>query len=353
MQKKKIKFLFINFLIIVLALEILSRIFFYNEYSQNKGNYLHQPNRNIEFKIDKLYENSETEIILKTDNLGGIVNKVDEQEFINYEIIALGGSTLESALVQFGHRWNDVTNFNIKNFGKSRLRSAHNIVNLEYILRNNKKIKTVFIMDSVNNFHYFLNNKSSLNELESSQIKNKILSNFYLISIFYNAIKKNNYKYFYEIQRKIFERKENITDKEINYFWKQNSKKLLILEERILKNYFLVANRYQVELIFILQPHGYNKSYTQNKNDLRTNFLIENKKLNDEQSFKIIDKYYKNLINIYSKQKIVFFNAEFCINKKNLYDLFYDRYHFTKKGSKAFANCLDRFIKNHNLKKGI
>ena len=118
------------------------------------------------------------------------------------------------------------------------------------------------------------------------------------------------------------------------------------------KNCLLIATDI-VELIFILQPHGYNKSYTQNKNDLRTNFLIENKKLNDKQSSKLIDKYYKNLINIYSKQKIVFFNAELCINNKNLYDIFYDRYHFTKKGSKEIANCIDDFIKNHNQKKGI
>ena len=141
MLKKKIKYFFVNFFIIILGLEILLRIFFYNEYSQNKGNYLHQPNRNIEFKIDKLYDNSEKHIVFKTDSLGGIMNKADEQEVINYEIIALGGSTLESALVQYGYRWNDLIKFKVKNFGKSRLRSAQNLVNLEYILSKKKILK--------------------------------------------------------------------------------------------------------------------------------------------------------------------------------------------------------------------
>jgi lysophospholipase L1-like esterase len=345
--KKKLIYLFVNFIVIILVLEILSRIFFHNEYSQNRKNYLHQPNKNINFKIDKLYDNSPAEIIFKTDNLGGIINKYDEENIVNYEIVAFGGSTLESALVPFGFRWNDLTDFKVKNYGKSRLMSAQNLVNLEYVL-DKKKVQTVFIMDSVNNFYYFLNKQSSNNKNNPENLKDKILSNFYFLSIIYNFVKKNNYNKFYEIQNKIFENKKNITQKEIDFFWNKNLKELLLFEKQIIKDYLILGRKHQVEIIFILQPHGYNNSYSQNAN-LITNFVIDNKKLSQEQSLKLINNYYEILINLYNNFNVNHFDAETCIAKKKLTDLFYDRLHFTKKGSKMFANCLDDYVKKTKL----
>ena len=156
---KIIKIVTINVLVFLFLFELLLRFFWNNSYVPFDDKvYFHKPFVSYEFiNISQLYD-YEKKIILRTGKYGNIINKkkIGIQKNQTYAL-ALGGSSVESALVPEGLRWPDLLSIPTFNFGKSRLNSSHTVENLKYIFKNyDLKPKYIFIMDGVNNLSNYI-----------------------------------------------------------------------------------------------------------------------------------------------------------------------------------------------------
>jgi len=350
---KIIKIVTINVLVFLFLFELLLRFFWNNSYVPFDDKvYFHKPFVSYEFiNISQLYD-YEKKIILRTGKYGNIINKkkIGIQKNQTYAL-ALGGSSVESALVPEGLRWPDLLSIPTFNFGKSRLNSSHTVENLKYIFKNyDLKPKYIFIMDGVNNLsNYITWGENGLSSPEYSTNKNIIKfirKNYYTSALIIDLIKKNNYFLFYKADT---ERRNKLAihkDFFLSEFIRLNKKKMFNSLQSKLIEMKKISQSNNFKIIILTQPNSYYKNFKAYQYDLRTKPIINGKALTIEQAYNLSRFYNELTKEVAQSVNLSFIDINKCFDKKNTSGLFYDSFHFTIEGSKYFAKCLNKSLIN-------
>ena len=350
---KIIKIITINTLVFLFLFELLLRFFWNNSYVPFDDKvYFHKPFVSYEFtNINQLYDYKK-KIILRTGKYGNIISKkkINIQKNQTYAL-ALGGSSVESALVPEGLRWPDLLSIQTFNFGKSRLNSSHTVENLKYIFKNyDLKPKYIFIMDGVNNLsNYISYGENGLSSPEYSINKNIIKfirKNYYTSALIINLIKKNNIFLFYKADTERRKKLEIHTNAFLSEFIRSNKKKMFDSLQSKLIEMKNISQSNNFKIIILTQPSSYYKNFKAYQYDLRTKPIIGGKTLTIEQAYNLFKFYNELTIEVAQSLNLSFVDINKCFDKKNTSDLFYDSFHFTVKGSKYFAKCLNKNLIN-------
>ena len=341
------KIILINIIITLILTEIVLRIFWSNPYAPtNKNAYLHEPKKVIEFRnIDKLYPYDKN-VIFKTGIYGEILNKNKSPESYDSYAIALGGSSVESALVPEGKRWPDLLNIPTFNFGKSRLNSSHTIENLKHILNNHElKHTKLFVMDGVNNLHAYLNfgkhELTSVKPEKNEKLYRIILKYYFTPSYFFNLVKRSDYFLFSKLDVERRKMLSELTDNELNKYWRENQEEMFNILYNVYGKINVISKKNGVELIIISQPYSYNDKHKIVVSDLRVTPIINEKNLTLKQSRMLLHNYNELTLKVAEKLSINFIDVAKCFESNDTSKLLYDAFHFTIEGSILFADCIN------------
>ena len=350
---KIIKIITINILVFLFLFELLLRFFWDNPYVPFDDKvYFHKPFVSYEFtNISQLYDYKK-KIKFRTGKYGNIINKkkINIQKNQTYAL-ALGGSSVESALVPEGLRWPDLLSIQTFNFGKSRLNSSHTVENLKYIFKNyDLEPKYIFIMDGVNNLsNYITYGENGLSSPEYSTNKNIIKfirKNYYTSALIIDLIKKNNIFIFYKTDTERRNKLEIHTNAFLSEFIKLNKKMMFdSLQSKFIemKN---ISQSNNFKIIILSQPTSYYKNFKAYEYDLRIKPIIDGKTLTFDQAYTLFRFYNELTKEVAQSVDLNFIDISKCFDKENTSDLFYDAFHFTVEGSKYFAKCLNKSLIN-------
>lgn len=348
---------------VVFAMEVLLRLLWANPYLLNyeAGDNVrfHPKNMRGYFKVERLYE-GEHRIRLKVlDNFA-----ISDGREHKKEAVCLGGSTTESALVPEGLRWPDIINPPCYNYGVSANTLIDGYRDLRHLVQEGVvTAKKVYIMFGVNDLRAFLlkrevpfdtngwlndplgNTLSTIDKADTGlpggiRIKDSSLLSFILHN--YQNIRGRAFYSSYLKQVKEQAALQVVSDKEFDVFLKE-------LREDFLPKRMEVYQRIRdfasgpksLSVTYLTQPHAFDEDFTPYADDLRLYPVYKGKKMTLLQASMAMD-----VINAHTREAASLFghkviDVEACFRGKPLGGLFYDSVHYTLKGSRQFAQCVD------------
>jgi hypothetical protein len=103
-----------------------------------------------------------------------------------------------------------------------------------------------------------------------------------------------------------------------------------------------------LKLYLLTQPHSFREDYASSTHDLRLFFLINKKRISLRQSAHLMEMVNNHTRSVARKYGVDLIDVEMCFQKAaDISQLFYDSFHYTKKGSIYFVNCLKTSL-SHN-----
>ena len=205
-------------------------------------------------------------------------------------------------------------------------------------------------MDGVNNLsNYISYGENGLSSPEYSINKNIIKfirKNYYTSALIINLIKKNNIFLFYKADTERRKKLEIHTNAFLSEFIRSNKKKMFDSLQSKLIEMKNISQSNNFKIIILTQPSSYYKNFKAYQYDLRTKPIIGGKTLTIEQAYNLFKFYNELTIEVAQSLNLSFVDINKCFDKKNTSDLFYDSFHFTVKGSKYFAKCLNKNLIN-------
>jgi len=283
------------------------------------------------------------------------------------DTISIGGSTTESALVPEGHRWPDLLDPPARNFGVSGNTSIDGYYDLKYLVETEAaKVKRVFIMFAINDLRAFLNKGPEKFVIEGwnepienaaatiDHVNERVLFGIrirdsallsYLRYEMNNFVGRDFFGSYYD-QRQAQAGLSRITDSEFDQLMKTFKTDFLPQRQRIYEAISELANRNNLRLLFLSQPHAYTSDYEPFHVDLRLLPRLDDKKMSIRQAAALIDVINGQTRDLADTLGHDFIDVATCISQSGIKRLFYDSVHYTLRGSHEFAGCVNRHLRN-------
>jgi hypothetical protein len=286
----------------------------------------------------------------------------------NQTAIALGGSTTECGLVPEGLRWPDLLRLPTLNYGVAGNTSIDGYYNLRFLIEKKiMKPTDVFLMYVTNDLRAFLRKGSNTFTLESwnespvnplslfDNSKQVVLFGYRVqdssLLSFINFHFRNigGLRKFYETYlsfRKTQDTLEQLPQDEFNSFLRSFRLNFLPKRAAVYTEIDSFAKRHGLNLIFLTQPNSYRMDFRAFHDDLRLFPVYNNKKMTLEQAarvMKILNDQNRELARVLNRHLI---DTEACFSPFDPSPLFYDSIHYTVRGSRQFAECVNNFLKD-------
>jgi hypothetical protein len=349
--------------------EFLLRLFWNNPYVQkNTGSEytrFHQKGLTAFGRIERLYRDGGKIRFAIDENMAISDGSVEEQF---KSAIALGGSTTECGLVPEGLRWPDLLTLPTLNYGVAGNTSIDGYYNLRYLVEKKfMNITDIFLMYVTNDLRAFLRKGSDTFTLERwseppvtplslfDNSKQEVLFGFRvqdssLLSFinfhFRNIGELRNFYKTYLSFRKTQDTLGQLTQDEFASFLRNLRLNFLPKRISVYTEIDSFAKRHGVNLIFLTQPNSYREDFRAFHHDLRLFPVYNNKKMTLEQAarvMEILNDQNRELARALNRQLI---DTEACFSSLDPGPLFYDSIHYTVRGSRQFAECVNNFLKD-------
>ncbi len=105
-----------------------------------------------------------------------------------------------------------------------------------------------------------------------------------------------------------------------------------------------LARSYNINLVFLTQPHSYREDFMPLNDDLRLYPVLYSKKMTPKQAamvMNILNNQNRELAHLFNRHLI---DVEACFLALDPSSLFYDSVHYTLKGSVQFAECVNSYL---------
>jgi UDP-N-acetylenolpyruvoylglucosamine reductase len=374
LQKNKynIVLLFSSILVCLIIVESYLRITIENPQSiktGKKGNYFRLHNdQSAKYDIADLYGTEETLVSFRVRN-----NVIQSSKSMTNEPIYsvfLGGSTTESIYVPEGYRFPDLYSSNSANIGVSGNTLLDSVSNLKYLYSKQefRNIKEVFVMHGVNdmatltstNHPNIISDINRLMEWHASkesrttmQRARNIFKKSYIAVVLANYIgshfKKEKVINSYKKEKRSNLSKSLMSEEEFTQWVKSPSVEVFFKNrEKVFAELIDFCRKKGLKLYLLTQPDSFREDYSPSMQDLRLFFLINGKRASLRQSAQLMEMVNNHTRSVARKYGVTLIDVEASFLKSaDMSQLFYDSFHYTKKGSIYLANCL-RSPQNYN-----
>jgi hypothetical protein len=363
-------FLFFSVFFLFAVTELLLRLFWNNPYIPDKTNSgytrFHQKGITAFLRIEKLLYSGGGKIRFAIDDKMAISDGSGQKQ--NQTAIALGGSTTENVLVPEGLRWPDLLVIPTLNYGVGGNSSVDGYYNLRFLIEKEiMKLTDVFLMYVTNDLRALLRKGSDMFIIEGwneqpddrlslfdnpdqkvlfgLRIRDSAILSFIKFN-FKNIIGRTRFYETYLSFRKTQDTLEQLTQDEFNSFLRSFRLNFLPKRIAVYSEIDSLANRHGVNLIFLTQPNSYRKDFRPFHDDLRLFPVYNKKKMTLEQAalvMKILNNQNRKLARALNRQLI---DVEACFSSLDPSPLFYDSIHYTVRGSRQFAECVNNILKD-------
>ena len=353
----------------VLGLELFLQLFWNNPYLNkplDNSARLHSKNMNISVTTEGFYTYKEPILFRTLEDRSIFSGKIKNGS----EFLALGGSTTESSLVPQGQRWPDLLTPPAINYGVSGNYLVDSYYNLIYLHDNlDSPPTTVTIMHAVNDLEFFVNQGSQKFDIQGwlHPLENPLVifdntdrhfipgirvsdsSVMSLITYLRNNTGARRIIEPYVAQRRSRDVMSSLDNQSFQQLKNQLIDEFLPKRLAVLEKIYEVAERLDISLIMLTQPHAFIDDYTPPIQDLRVTPIWQGAKLTLQQTSVLIE-----LINVQTKisaqeRGVKFIDLAKCIGTNEVGPLLFDSVHYTLKGSRTVAECINRETVGLNL----
>ena len=347
--------------LIVLGLELFLQLFWNNPYLNKPLDIsarLHSKNMNISVTTEGFYTYKEPVLFRTLKDRSIFSGKITNGS----KFLALGGSTTESSLVPQGQRWPDLLIPPAINYGVSGNYLVDSYYNLIYLHNNlDSSPTTVTIMHAVNDLEFFVNQGSQkfdiqgwLHPLENPLaifdntdrdfipgIRVSDSSVMSLITYLRNNTGARRIIEPYVAQRRSRDAMSSLDNESFLLLKNQLIDEFLPKRLAVLEKIYEVAEKLDIRLIMLTQPHAFIDDYTPPIQDLRVTPVWQGAKLTLQQTSVLIE-----LINAQTKMSaqesgVKVIDLAKCIGAREVGPLLFDSVHYSLKGSRTVAECIN------------
>ena len=362
----------INLLIpflIVFGLEVFLQLFWKNPYLNTPleiSARLHAKNMNISVVTDGFYLHEEPILFRTLEDRSIYSGKIEQDK----RFLALGGSTTESSLVPEGQRWPDLLNPPAANYGVSGNYLVDSYYNLIYLHNNLDSPPTaVTIMHAVNDLEFFVNRGSQGFDIQnwSHPLENPLAifdntdrqfipgvrvsdsSVMSLITYLRNNTGARRIIEPYVAQRRSRDAMSSLDNETFRQLKNQLISEFLPQRFAVLEKIYETAESLGIKLVMLTQPHAFIEDYTPPIQDLRVTPVWQGSKLTLHQTSALID-----LINTQTKMSaqargVMVIDLANCLATHEVGPLLFDSVHYSLKGSRIVAECINGDMLGLNL----
>jgi lysophospholipase L1-like esterase len=283
------------------------------------------------------------------------------------DAISIGGSTTESALVPEGHRWPDLLDQPARNFGVSGNTSIDGYYDLKYLVETEgAKLERVFIMFAINDLRTFLSKGPGKFAIEGwnepienaaatiDQVNERVLFGIrirdsallsYLRYSTNNFVGRDFFSSYYQ-QRQAQAGLFTVTETEFDRLMKTFKSEFLPQRRRVYEQISELANRHNLRLVLLSQPHAYTLDYEPYQVDLRLLPRLDDKKMSIGQAAALMNSINAQTRELAGTLGHDFIDVATCFSQSGTNHLFYDSVHYTLRGSHELAGCVNRHLRN-------